>query len=324
MNSPNHRKTWSRTPARLVWISACLAIVAALRAQETVLFIGNSFLYAARSPVQFYRAQTVTDLNGEGHGGVPALFKAFSEQARLNYRVSLETIPGSALDEHLQKKAGLIVRPWDHVLLLGHSLLDLHHPGDPGLLVSSARQLSAALHGQNPHADIRLIATWARPDQVYPTAGHWHGRTLAAMANDVRKGNDLALANSPFIHNVIPVGQAWDRAMVTGIAALNPYESTAPSQINLWAYDNHHASAFGYYLEALVVFGDLTGLDPRSLSKNERCAFELGFSPRQTVALQQVAFDQLSAEKARAPLKVFTPPPPSVAELREQSSRPKE
>ena len=43
--------------------------------KQTVLFIGNSFTFGANSPVWRYRADTVTDLNGEGVGGVPALFK---------------------------------------------------------------------------------------------------------------------------------------------------------------------------------------------------------------------------------------------------------
>jgi hypothetical protein len=44
----------------------------------SILFIGNSFTYGAESPVQYYRADTVTDLNRQGKGGVPALFKSFT------------------------------------------------------------------------------------------------------------------------------------------------------------------------------------------------------------------------------------------------------
>jgi hypothetical protein len=62
----------------------------------------------------------------------------------------------------------------------------------------------------------------------------------------------------------------------------------------LWSYDNYHASSYGYYLEALVLFGSITRRDPRSLGENECSGFELGLSPTQVVALQQVAFDQLN------------------------------
>ena len=62
---------------------------------KTVLFVGNSFTYGELSPVMHYRTSSVTDLNGNGMGGVPALFKAFAAQAGLDYDVSLETVPAS-------------------------------------------------------------------------------------------------------------------------------------------------------------------------------------------------------------------------------------
>jgi hypothetical protein len=323
MKFPEHRNRCTRTALALSLFAAA-ALVSALQAaapsqSPSVLFIGNSFLFAACSPVRYYRTQTVTDLNGEGLGGVPALFECFAEEATLKFSVSMETIPGSGLDAHLERKRGLIVRPWNHVVMLGHSLLDLNRPGDPALLIRTTRELSELLHGQNPDVDIRLIATWARSDQVYPDTGHWHGKTVADMTLEVRAAYDRALANAPSIRGVIPVGQAFYRAMQEGVAYSNPYNGIPPGQVNLWAYDNHHASAFGYYLEALMVFGDLTGLDPRSLGKNERCAFELGFSREQTVSLQKVAFDQLSAEKRPDSLKPFAPIPlsgPPIAEQR--------
>ncbi|MBT5445120.1 MAG: PEP-CTERM sorting domain-containing protein, partial [Gammaproteobacteria bacterium] len=42
-------------------------------AETSVLFIGNSFTYGYGSASRFYRADTVTDLNLNGIGGVPAL-----------------------------------------------------------------------------------------------------------------------------------------------------------------------------------------------------------------------------------------------------------
>ena len=72
--------------------------VTAAQSRTSVLFIGNSFTYAHASPVRFYRSGTVTDLNGEGIGGVPALFKSFTQQAGLDYDVSLETRGGVGLE----------------------------------------------------------------------------------------------------------------------------------------------------------------------------------------------------------------------------------
>lgn len=46
-----------------------------------------------------------------------------------------------------------------------------------------------------------------------------------------------------------------------------------------------------------MVFGDVTGRDPRSLGEGECSAFELNMPPAEVRALQRVAFDQLTAAK---------------------------
>jgi len=108
---------------------------------------------------------------------------------------------------------------------------------------------------------------------------------------------------------VIPVGEAWTRAMQTGVADPNPYDGTEPGKLDLWASDHYHASAHGSYLGALVIFGSLTARDPRSLGDNECSAFELGFSRPQVRALQQVAFDQLASVGAVSPAPLVLPKP---------------
>jgi hypothetical protein len=272
----------------------------------SVLFIGNSFLFGSGSAVRFHRAQTVTDLNGTGFGGVPALFKTFATQAGLDFTVSHETVSGTGFEHHVEKKADLIGRAWDRVAMVSHSLLNREQPGNPDLLIRSAKQLAELLHSKNPAVDIRLISTWSRADQVYPATGHWHGKPIEQMAKDVRAAYDRAAATTPFIRGVVPVGEAWNRAFKAGVADPNPYDGVAYGQVDLWAHDQWHASTYGYYLEALVIFGDLTGLDPRSLDKDERSAWELGLSPAQATALQQVAFDELSAQKPNRKLEPFT------------------
>jgi putative endopeptidase len=271
----------------------------AARAAETVLFIGNSFTYGALSPVWKYRADSVTDLNGGGVGGVPALFKLFAKEAGLDYTVSLETVGGKGLDFHLKEKARLLDKAWDHVVMHGLSTLDFDRPGDPAVLIDSAGQMARLLHGRNPKVDILLTATWSRADQTYLDAGHWHGQPIQAMGNDVRKAYDAAAKASPFVRGVVPVGDAWNRAIAVGFADPNPYDGIAAGQVNLWAWDSYHASAFGYYLEALMVFGRLTGKDPQSLGDKEQAAQELGLSPKQAAALQQIAHDELAAYRGR-------------------------
>src|SRR5690606_23476060 len=96
--------------------------------------------------------------------------------------------------------------------------------------------------------------------------------------------------------SINPVGEAWTRAMRDGVADPNPYDGVATGQLDLWTYDHYHASAAGYYLEALVVFGNVTGRDPRSLGRGECSGFELGMSAAQVGALQEVAYAELTAQ----------------------------
>lgn len=89
----------TRFQPRHAAIAAVLGLqLGAASAATSILFIGNSFTYGALASVQTFRGNTVTDLVGTSIGGVPALFKAFTQQAGLDYDVFLETQPGSNLD----------------------------------------------------------------------------------------------------------------------------------------------------------------------------------------------------------------------------------
>jgi hypothetical protein len=283
--------------------------VAQAQSRTSVLFIGNSFTFGYASAVHYYRADTITDLNAAGTGGVPALFKSFTDQAGLNYDVAVETRGGAGLDFHVQDKLGVIgKRPWDKVVMQGQSTLDLEKPGDPSKLIAASRQLADFFRSRNPNSDLYLMATWSRADQTYQEKGAWFGKPIERMARDVRAGNDRA-ASGAAIKTVIPVGEAWTRAMQIGVADPNPYDGIDAGKLDLWTYDHYHASVAGYYLEALVVFGSLTGRDPRSLGENECSGYELGLDTPQVKALEQVAFDELATTRAITPAPLVLPKP---------------
>jgi len=289
------------TAQNRVRIAAILLGIAGLQAAacaETILFVGNSFTFGGDSPpVQGYRPETVTDLNRDGMGGVPALFKSFTREAGLAYEVSLETASGMNLDFHYEQKAALIAGAWDHVVVQGYSTLDANAPGDAGKIIDYSARLAELFHAANPQVDVRLVATWSRADQTYLASGRWFGKSIETMAIDVRTAYDQAAERSSYIRAVIPVGQAWNRAIAEGIAARNPYQSVDPRQINLWAGDGYHASVYGYYLEALVIFGSVTGRDPRSLGSREEAAAQLGIPPARAIELQRIAFETLASER---------------------------
>ena len=287
-----------RTAAALLAAITLALTGSTLAASKSVLFIGNSFLFGSGSAVRFYRAETVTDLNNEGIGGVPALFKSFTQQA--------------GLDFHLAEKSDVIgSKRWDTVVMHGFSLLDAQKPRDPAKLIATSKQMADFLRGRNPAVELFLISTWARADNVYPEKGAWHGQTVEAMTRDVRAAYDQAGRNAA-VKGVIPVGETWLHAMQSGVADPNPYDGIEAGKLNLWTHDSYHASTHGYYLQALVIFGTLTGLDPRSLGEGECSGSELGMSRAEVRALQQVAFDQIGAtiKMPVPPVATKKPAPP--------------
>ena len=71
-------------------------------------------------------------------------------------------------------------------------------------------------------------------------------------------------------------GDAWVTAMNSGIAQLNPYLVNEPAgQIDLWDSNpylaccttpvGYHPSQYGDFLNALVLFGQITGVNPETL-----------------------------------------------------------
>lgn len=257
---------------------------------KTILFIGNSFTFGAGSGAMRYRADTVTDLNGDGIGGVPALFKSFTEQAGLNYQVMLETAPGRSLEWHWTNKRAVVDKPWDYVILQDFSTLDPKNPGNPAKLIDYSDRLGRMFEARNADVQVRLTATWSRADQTYKPGGHWYGKSIYQMALDLDQAYHKAAHASKAVDGVNPVGKAFNCAMEAGFADYNPYDGISYDQVDLLTYDHYHASTAGYYLEALTVFATVTGKDPRSLGKGEKAAQDLGLSGDQAERLQKAAW----------------------------------
>jgi hypothetical protein len=265
-------------------------LIAAPASARSILFVGNSFTFGADSAVMTWNANRVTDLNHDGVGGVPALFKRFADESGLYFEVSLETAAGQSLDWHWHNRRTLLDRSWDYVVLQEYSTLDPDRPGDPTKLLSASRQFATMFHGRNSKVKTGLVATWSRPDQTFPASGHWSGKPIERMALDIRRADDRALKASGKIDWVIPVGEAFNCAITSGIADANPYDGITKGTVDLWADDHYHASTAGYYLEALTVFARVTGRDPRTLGPVESAARDLGLPPMLAARLQRVAY----------------------------------
>lgn len=271
-------------------IGLLTAAAVAASQPRSILFVGNSFTFGADSPAMTYRKHSVADLNGDGMGGVPALFKRFTEEAGLHYDVSLETAAGQTLAWHLANKRTVIDRRWNAVVLQQYSTLSPERPGDVTDTIPAAQGLVHLFKRRNPNVDISLVATWSRPDLTYPAGKHWSGRPIQRMAIDLRNADDKVRAMIPSIRRVIPVGRAFNCAIARGIADPNPYDGLASGQIDLWAQDHYHASTEGYYLEALTIFAAVTRKDPRKLGASETAARDLDIQGALVAKLQDVAF----------------------------------
>ncbi len=187
----------------------------------------------------------------------------------------------------------------------------------------------------NPLAKVYLTQTWARPDMVFPHLAtvadanyptvpdgrpivdtsnplfpngfpdtlYYAAEGLAAMTADLGSVIRAKAAANQGYAGVAPVGDAFQRALDQGAAKSSGFYATsgeyAPDDPkdppNLWWIDYLHASKYGSYLSALVLFGTVTGIDPWSFGASEVAASDLGIAPHDALALQRVASEQLAS-----------------------------
>jgi len=335
---------------RRAWL-LCAGLLTALPAwtqalPTKILFVGNSFTYT-RPPALQYNAAAVEDMNyanflanpdgsdpalPQPWGGVAGLFKAFADQAGLNWQVHHSLRGGATLRGHYLNtnpagwnlRANIAAQRWDVVVLQGNSTEALPRAGGDApqfrayvnklqqyVHVGAAEQYreSALFPGgsnalrtipanpnANPDAQVLLYQTWARPDLTYQPAGGYFGEPLESMTADLAAAYaDAALGNGR-IAAVVPVGEAFMRAVQTGVALRNPYAPDDKHAVDLWWHeDQFHSSKYGSYLSALTMFGAITRIDPTSFGANEQAAADLGIRPPHVQRLQRVAADQLAA-----------------------------
>ena len=140
------------------------------------------------------------------------------------------------------------------------------------------------------------------PIPVSPdSAGHLVLRPLAAMTSDLHDSIYGEAAANRHFAGVIGAGDAFqmrgrrrrgqDRRLLRCQRRVHPEHRG--DVMNLWWDDYLHASKYGSYLDALVQFGTITGLDPRLLGGGEIAARDLGISTANALTLQTVAARQL-------------------------------
>lgn len=175
----------------------------------------------------------------------------------------------------------------------------------------------------DPGSEVYLYQTWARPDLIHGafevvtdpltgvvtrlpdlSDGTFFG-DLEAMTAELAAS--YGAAAGPGFAGVAPVGEAFLGAVQSGIATRNMWAPDANTDglIDLWHTDGLHASKYGSYLSALVLYGTLTGLDPAAFGPDEQAARDMRIERRNARLLQRVASDRLG----------FVAPPPAPVPL---------
>jgi PEP-CTERM motif len=174
----------------------------------------------------------------------------------------------------------------------------------------------------NPNAPIFGSSTVAQQNgnKAYaPYVGD--ANPIAAMASDLHNAYTAEAAafnaaNPTMSHvSVALAGDAWVTAINQGIAQFNPFLSSQPAgQVDLWDSDpllacctvpiGYHPSQYGDYLNGLVLFGEITGVNPETLVAewdpsnplySASASLALGISPEIANALAIAAEDTLLA-----------------------------
>ena len=181
----------------------------------------------------------------------------------------------------------------------------------------------------DPGTEVYLYQTWARPNLVHgafvtetdPETGvvtrtpdlstGTFFDTLEEMTDELAASiaQAAAEAGGAGYAGIAPVGEAFMHAVISGIATRNMWADDALTDglIDLWYDDGTHASKYGSYLSALVLYGTLTGLDPIDFGSGETAAQGLGIDGKSAVLLQHVASAQLGFAPVPVPVPAAGP-----------------
>ena len=155
---------------------------------------------------------------------------------------------GYSLRNHL--RTGLALQRiraghYTHVVLQGHSLSAVDHPGELAQDAERFKQVIDAAAGRTV-----FYATWARSPEVSLYRTHKQVHSFEQMST--RVSSTYFELSTKLGAALAPVGSAFERALVT-----HP-------KLSLWGSDGSHPSLAGSYMAACVLYGAITGRDPSS------------------------------------------------------------
>jgi hypothetical protein len=210
---------------------------------------------------------------------MPHLLGRLSESVRGARPLQVEAVVkgGYTLRQHLELgEAATRIRRghYDQVVLQGHSLSALN---DPFELDQSARLFHRMI--ERTGARTVLYATWPREPEAAFYREQLEVRSFSDMAS--RVAHTYARLGGRLKARVAPVGRAFARAL-----------TAAPSLV-LYRPDGSHPTETGSFLAACVLYGTLTGEDPRGSNYRPE-----NISERDATLAKRIASDALRARRS--------------------------
>lgn len=226
------------------------------RAQLHVLMVGNSYTF-------HHSLHTLLQQVAQGVANGPRLV------------VDTEARGGYSLRQHLrsgQAMAKIRSGRYSHVVLQGHSMSALDHPDQ---LAQDAERFKQAIDDATGHTV--FYATWARSPEARLYRTHKLVHSFEEMTDLV--DTTYASISQRLGANLAPVGRAFERSLVQ-----NP-------KLALWDADGSHPTVAGSFMAACVLYGAITGADPRASS-----AVPEGLTSSQAALIRAVAAQSLSGD----------------------------
>jgi hypothetical protein len=244
-----------------------LAVPTALRGENRILFIGNSFTQGSSDASE--RAAAM--------GGVPAIFDRLARAGgHTNLTTVMRAVGGQDFQFHdgdATTQATINSQPWTHVVLQNYST-EPTHIVDGTHSVADHYTYGVDLYRRamtnNPLTKVMLYETWSRAAAHSLITGVSTPSSFASTTQfqTELRTNYAGLAdylNAAYPTNppvtAAPVGDAWEYA--GGLLA-----TSDPQFVDTFASDNYHGNDNGYYLAAAVFYSKIYGASPHGLSTN--------------------------------------------------------
>ena len=275
-----------RIPIRLLAIPTLLFICPHTRAENKVLFIGNSFTF--------------------GQGGTTSVAEIFDRLAIAGGQddpsTEMRAVGGQSYRFHendATSREAIESKPWTHVIIQNYST-EPTHIGNPENHINSGTLLYKRIIENNPSTNVILYQTWSRAAKnpmINGTSTDTTFSTTAEMQSEIRAGylnlrdslNAAHPGNPPVV--IAPVGDAWQNA--GGFLAESHTDFA-----DLHAGDDYHGNDNGYFLSAAVYYAKIYGKSPVGLHTHSAVtSLNLNLTENAT-SLEQIAWDTVSGKAA--------------------------